>query len=88
MNKQPELVISENGTKEWYLNGVLHREDGPAVEWVSGYKAWYKNGKLPRTDGPAIETFWWLNGYPYSKEEWFNKLTQEQQYNYLWNLDE
>jgi hypothetical protein len=52
------------------------------------------NGKLHRIDGPAIEypnglKFWFIKGYGYySKEEWFQRLTSEQQYNYLWNLDE
>lgn len=58
--------------KEYYVDGKLHREDGPAVEWVgekscfSGYKSWYKNGELHRLDGPAIEwknkQEWWIEG--------------------------
>ena len=35
-----------NGTKKWYLNNKLHREDGPAVEYTNGDKVWYLNGKL------------------------------------------
>ena len=31
----------DNGTKEWYLNGLCHREDGPAIEYANGDKAWY-----------------------------------------------
>ncbi len=54
----------------WYLNGQLHREDGPAVEYISGLKQWYLNGK------------------PYSKEEWFEKLTtDEQKDKALFNMD-
>jgi hypothetical protein len=34
-----------NGSKLWYLNGKLHREDGPAVEWADGRKEWWLNGK-------------------------------------------
>jgi len=45
----------EDGTKEWYRNGKLHREDGPAIEYNYGTKYWYRNGKLHREDGPAIE---------------------------------
>ena len=52
------------GTKYYYVNNVLHREDGPAVEGFNGYKAWYKNGKYHREDGPAIE---WASG----TKEWF-----------------
>jgi hypothetical protein len=62
-----ELFEHSNGTKEWYLNGKRHREDGPAIEWSDGSKWWYLNGELHREDGPAIEhpdgsKYWWLNG--------------------------
>ena len=23
----------KDGYKEWYINGIRHREDGPAIEW-------------------------------------------------------
>jgi antitoxin component YwqK of YwqJK toxin-antitoxin module len=70
MNKsknKPICEVDTTGTKRWYLNGKLHREDGPAVEWADGTKAWYLNGKLHREDGPAIEYTdgtkkWYLNG--------------------------
>ena len=45
MNK-PEIKVSSDGTKEWYLNGKLHREDGPAIERSDGSKSWYLNDKL------------------------------------------
>jgi hypothetical protein len=62
-----ELLEHSNGSKYWYLNGKLHREDGPAIEHSSGNKFWYLNGKLHREDGPAIEwpdgsKAWYLNG--------------------------
>jgi hypothetical protein len=31
---------------EWFLNGKLHREDGPAIEYGDGQKSWYLNDKL------------------------------------------
>ena len=38
-------------TKEWYLNGKWHREDGPAVEPLNGTKLWYLLGmQLTRED--------------------------------------
>ena len=43
--KQPKCIIKSGGTKEWYLNGERHREDGPAYEHPSGIKQWYLNGK-------------------------------------------
>jgi hypothetical protein len=56
------------GNKWWYLNGVLHREDGPAVEYDDGEKHWYLNGKWHRENGPAIE---YLGG---AKEWYINDL--------------
>ena len=52
---------------KWYKNGVLHREDAPAVVLVDGTKEWYRNGLLHREDGPAVEKTdgtkeWYLNG--------------------------
>jgi hypothetical protein len=68
MNK-PECKIYPDGSKEWFLNGLIHREDGPALECASGTKFWYLNGKYNREDGPAIERvngdkYWYLNGKP------------------------
>jgi antitoxin component YwqK of YwqJK toxin-antitoxin module len=51
------IVECRTGRKGYYLNGKLHREDGPAIEY--------------REDGPAIESAnskyhlcksWYLNG--------------------------
>ncbi len=66
MKEQPQCEVNENGTKEWYLNGELHREDGPAVEHADGDKEWWLHGKFHREDGPAREDTdgdkeWWLN---------------------------
>ena len=61
------LITHPDGTKKWYLNGELHREDGPAYERPNGFKEWWLNGKLHREDGPAVEypdgsKAWRLNG--------------------------
>ena len=64
----PKPIIDSEGNKRWYNEqGELHREDGPAVEYLNGTKEWYLNGKLHREDGPAFEWAdgtkeWWLNG--------------------------
>ena len=39
------VKVYPNGDKSWYLNGKLHREDGPAIEWANGDKEWWLNGK-------------------------------------------
>jgi len=43
--KEYTIKVYADSTKEWYLNGELHREDGPAIEYANGYKSWYLNGK-------------------------------------------
>jgi hypothetical protein len=40
-----EVRVYTNGTKDWFLNGKLHREDGPAIEWSNGDKFWYLNNE-------------------------------------------
>ena len=71
--EEHDPVIDEYGSKYWYINGKLHREDGLAIEYVSGSKYWYINGKLHREDGPAIEyvsgaKHWYLNGEPHRED--------------------
>jgi hypothetical protein len=57
--------------KEWYLDGVLHREDDlPAIEYTNtlGAKEWWKNGKLHRDgDLPAVEFYIGLSNVWYKK---------------------
>ena len=73
MNK-PECKTYPNGSKEWWLNGKPHREDGPAAEYADGSKEWYLNGEPHREDGPAREWAsgdkeWYLNGIPLTEKE-------------------
>ena len=60
------LIEAANGTKEWFLNGKRHREDGPAIEYSDGTKAWFMNNLSHREDGPAVE-------YPNGEKGWFLK---------------
>lgn len=48
-------VVYNDGSKEWYKNGILHRDgDKPAVI-SNGMKVWYKNGQIHRDgDKPAV----------------------------------
>ena len=67
--KKYYVTVDEESTTRWYKDAkckVLHREDGPALEWSDG-KVWYQDGKYHRTDGPAIEytigcKVWYQNG--------------------------
>jgi hypothetical protein len=67
------ILIDKFGNEDWYLNGELHRTDGPACigqpdsKGNPGDIAWFMNGKKHRTDGPAVEyghghKEWWVNG--------------------------
>lgn len=60
------IRIYPNGTRKWYQNGSLHREDRPAVEFFNGDKEWWVNGELHREDGPALKYHfiekWFKNG--------------------------
>tara|TARA_R110002049_G_scaffold28977_1_gene98624 strand:+ start:12495 stop:12878 length:384 start_codon:yes stop_codon:yes gene_type:complete len=57
-------VIEYNGDfvvlrKEWYKNGVLHRDGKPAriLTYYYNKKEWYKNGLRHREDGPACISY-------------------------------
>lgn len=91
------VEIDEEGAKYRYLNGKLHCEDGPAVEWTNGGKFWYVDGMPHREDGPAKlwpdgDASWYRYGkYLGSGAEGFwglwNSLSPEKQNNvnlYQW----
>jgi len=72
-----EFHLYFTGKKEWFLNGKLHREDGPAIKYSNGYKEWWLNGEYHREGGPAVEyangtKYWYLNGKQFflQKEYW------------------
>jgi hypothetical protein len=70
------IKINEDGDKTYWKNKemtILHREDGPAIEWVYGDKLWYINGEPHREDGPAIEHSngaknWYKHGNPHRED--------------------
>ena len=74
--KQQYIVIDKDGNKFYYSDRamtILHREDGPACEYVDGSKLWYLNGKCHREDGPAVERpngdkLWYLSGKYHRKD--------------------
>ena len=62
-----ELEIDEKGTRRYGLNGVLHRQWGPAVIFEDGTEIWYQNGLRHRLGGPAVtlskgQQYWYLAG--------------------------
>jgi hypothetical protein len=85
-NMQPTMSIDEDGDTVWLLNGMYHREDGPAVVWQNGDEDWYLHGDYHRTNGPAIvwhdgTASWYLHGSHYTFDGWLhqnNELTDEE----------
>ena len=65
MDDESFMEIDKVGNIFWRNRwGVLHRLDGPAIEYSSGAEEWWQNGKRHRIDGPAVE---WRD----SAKEWF-----------------
>ena len=62
--RKSKVTVGLDGSKIWFVDGKVHRIDGPAIEYLDGSKSWYVDGKLHRIDGPAIE-------YANGKKEWF-----------------
>ena len=84
--KAQYIEIDEYGNKTYYSDKemeILHREDGPAFEHISGNKEWWKNGELHREDGPAVVVFgngyeaWYLNGIEYSQKDHCKTILKE-----------
>ena len=81
MNTQKAKKLSTPRGELWYLGCTLHREDGPAITFVSGTQLWYQNGRKHRLDGPSSifsdgTKAWHIEGVEYSEEE-FNKMIME-----------
>lgn len=67
----PQVYDDGYGIQIHTLNGVLHREDGPAV--ISPmHQEWYINGVLHREDGPARCFITHPAGGERIVEFWFN----------------
>jgi len=89
MSKKEQFIhIDDEGTKRYFSDRhmtILHREDGPAVEYATGSKIWYINDKIHREDGPATvcadgEKGWYINGKELTEEE-FNARMKENKMN-------
>lgn len=60
-------TVNPSGTIVWFAkNGIIHREDGPAIKHSNGYCSWYFNGNFHRINGPAIDhatrKYWFFHG--------------------------
>jgi len=42
-----EVQEHPDGTRMWFLNGRLHRTDGPAIEWGDGtVECWFRSAYM------------------------------------------
>lgn len=79
-------VIYPGVGEDWFYQGQLHRDGGPAIDYVK-HKEWYKHGKRHRLDGPALETTdetevcmkheWWIEGIQYSEDEFKHEIAKK-----------
>jgi len=80
-------------SRRWYKKGkLLHRENGPAVEFDNGTKYWLINNQYHRVDGPAREYYsgvkeWFIFDKEFlEKEYWKHPLVIEYKINKLLEL--
>ena len=79
------IEINTLGNKFYYKDKemtILHREDGPAIEYDNGTKYWCINNKLHREDGPAVVyscgyNSWYINGSLLSEAEFLKRTSPE-----------
>ncbi len=70
MSEKSTLSLDEFGNQFWRLNGLSHRDKGPAITITGWYQEWYQFDELHRTDGPAVvydnldftNHKWYING--------------------------
>ena len=48
----PNVHNGSTSRKEWWVDGVLHRDDGPAIIRSDGTKEWWANGKCIKKTKP------------------------------------
>jgi hypothetical protein len=47
---EPTIITNSIGNRAWYVDGVSHREDGPAIIHTNGSQFWYYKGKFMGDD--------------------------------------
>lgn len=53
-------ITTHTYVKRYLVNGKIHREDGPASEWLNTYE-WWLADQLHRIGGPAVHDAWGYN---------------------------
>ena len=79
-------IENENGDREWYKNGALHRDGDLPAKTTSTEQRWYKYGRPHRDDNkPAIVNTvtgvseWFVGGRRHREDgpAWYNEKTGE-----------
>jgi len=60
-------IEKSDGEKSWLLDGMHHRDDGPALITPNGIQKWYQYGKCHRDNEPAViyrngTKYWYREG--------------------------
>jgi hypothetical protein len=71
-------VVHPDGATVWYTDGIVHRDNGPAIERADGTREWYAQGVRHCDNGPAFisadgERRWFHHGKEYTEAE-FNDM--------------
>ena len=74
---ESSVVSGVDGATRWLLGDQLHRDDGPAIEFMDGTLMWFQHGLFHRVDGAAIEWAppnlpwgWFIHGVEYSEDDY------------------
>jgi hypothetical protein len=67
-------VAQPDGGTIWYRSGIVHRDDGPAIERADGTREWYAEGIRHCETGPAFisadgERRWFVHGQELTEAE-------------------
>lgn len=62
--------VEDNGRRTYYSNGIIHRDDGPAiVDETASLEAWYQYGRRHRDNNepavisPNLQEWWYAGNY-------------------------
>lgn len=73
-NEHVMCIIDEYAVVSWLRDGLLHYENGPAIEYTDGSKAYYINDN-------RVEEFCDEHTIPYTYKDW------PLEYKILWKLN-
>lgn len=74
--------ITPGGSIFYLLNGLPHRDDGPAIEHLNGTKTYHKHGKFHRLDGPAViyadgRQSYYIEGIKYDEDKFWEQVNKQ-----------